>query len=105
MLANSCSDWLQTSIFQTLAAFTGNTNSDMLPIASWESASTVPQWILPSDLGWFMFPFVADFNLSNIGSLYWQKQQRNAPCHILKMSVNRVWTILVVAYLVIKSSR
>jgi hypothetical protein len=37
-----------------------------------------------------MFPLVADFNLSNIGSLYWQKQQRNAPCHILKMSVNGV---------------
>jgi len=36
-----------------------------------------------------MFQLVADIHLSNIGSLYWQNQQRHAPCRILKMSVNR----------------
>jgi len=35
-----------------------------------------------------MFRLVADINLSDIGSVYWQKQQRHAPCHILKVSVN-----------------
>jgi len=40
-----------------------------------------------------MFRLVADIHLSNIGSLYWQKQQRHAPCGILKMSVNGASTI------------
>jgi len=40
-----------------------------------------------------MFWLVADIHLSNIGSLYWQKQQRHAPCGILKMSINGVSTI------------
>jgi hypothetical protein len=31
ILANLFSDWLQTSIFQTLAAFTGKNYTDMLP--------------------------------------------------------------------------
>jgi hypothetical protein len=44
-----------------------------------------------------MFRLVADIYLSNIGSLYWQKQQQNAPCRILKMSVNGASTVLVVA--------
>jgi len=52
-----------------------------------------------------MFRLVADIDLSNIGSLYWQKQQRHAPCRILKMSVNAVSTVSVVAYLVIKAAR
>jgi len=52
-----------------------------------------------------MFQLVAYIHLSNIGSLYWQKQQQNAPCHFLKMSVNGASTVLVVAYLVIKLSR
>ena len=58
-----------------------------------------------SHLGYFMFQLVAYIHLSNICSLYWQKQQHNAPCRILKMSVNGESTVLVVAYLVIKSSR
>jgi len=40
-----------------------------------------------------MFWLVADIHLSNIGSLYWQNQQRHAPCSILKMSVNGASTI------------
>jgi len=52
-----------------------------------------------------MFRLVADIHVSNIGSLYWQKQQQHAPCHILKMSVNAASTVLVVAYLVIKALR
>jgi len=40
-----------------------------------------------------MFRLVADIHSSNIGSLYWQKQQRHAPCGILKMSGNGASTI------------
>jgi hypothetical protein len=43
IVGNSYSDWLQTSIYQILAAFTGKNNSDMLPAASWEWASTKRQ--------------------------------------------------------------
>jgi hypothetical protein len=52
-----------------------------------------------------MFRLVADIHLFDIGSLYWQKQQRNAPCSILKMSVNGASTVLGLAYFVIKASR
>jgi hypothetical protein len=40
-----------------------------------------------------MFRLVEDIHLWDIGSLYWQKQQRHAPCGILKMSVNGASTI------------
>jgi len=40
-----------------------------------------------------MFRLVADIHLSNIGSLYWQKQQQHTPCGILKMSINGASTI------------
>jgi len=49
-----------------------------------------------------MFRLVVDIHLSDIGSLYWQKQQRHAPCGIVKMSINRVSTVLGLAYFVIK---
>jgi len=52
-----------------------------------------------------MFRLVADINLSNIGTLYWQKQQRDATCRILKMSINGSSTVLVVPDLVIKALR
>jgi hypothetical protein len=51
-----------------------------------------------------MFRLVADIHLFGIGSLYWQTQQRNAPCSILKMSVNGASTVLGLAYFVIKAS-
>jgi len=41
-----------------------------------------------------MFELAADIQLSDIGSLYSNKQQRHAPCHILKMSVNGESTII-----------
>jgi hypothetical protein len=52
-----------------------------------------------------MFRLVAAIHLCDIGSLYWQKQQGNAPCSILKMSVNGVSNVLGLAYCVIKASR
>jgi len=52
-----------------------------------------------------MFRLVVDINLWDIGSLSRQKQQRDAPCGILKMSVNRAATVLGLAYFVIKASR
>jgi len=63
------------------------------------------QRIVVSHLGYFMFRLVADIHSSNIGSLYWQKHQRHAPCHILKMNVNGASSVVVVEYLVIKASR
>jgi len=48
-----------------------------------------------------MFPFVADINLSDIGSLDWQKQQRNDPCLILKTSVNKASMIFSLAFWVV----
>jgi len=52
-----------------------------------------------------MFRLVADIHLFDIGSLYGQKQQRNAPCSILKMSVNGALTVSGLAYFVMKASR
>jgi len=52
-----------------------------------------------------MFRLVADIHLSDIGSLYWQKQQRHAPCGILEISINGASTVLGLAYFVIKASR
>jgi len=48
ILGNLCPNWLQTPIYQILAAFTGKNNSDMLPAASWEWASAERQlfWLL-----------------------------------------------------------
>jgi len=40
-----------------------------------------------------MFRLVADIHFSDIGSLYWEKLQRHAPCRILRMSVNGASTI------------
>jgi len=47
---------------------------------------------------------VADIHLSDIGSLYWQKEQRHAPCRMLKMNVNGALTVFGLAYVVIKAS-
>jgi len=52
-----------------------------------------------------MFRLVADIQLSNISSLYWQKQQQNGISRILKRSVNGASTVLPVAYLLIKALR
>jgi hypothetical protein len=50
-----------------------------------------------------MFRLVADTHLSDIGGLYWQKQQQCAPCSILKMSVNEASIVYVAAYLAIQA--
>jgi len=41
-----------------------------------------------------MFRLVADIHLPYIGSLYWEKLHRHAPCRILRMSVNGASTIV-----------
>jgi hypothetical protein len=104
ILTNSCSKWLKTLIRQISAALIGKDHSDMLPAASWESATLEGDPFLASHLGSFIFWLVADMHLSNIGIHYWQKQQWHDPCRILKMSVNGVSTVSVVAYLVAKAS-
>jgi len=98
-----CFDWLQTSVFQTLAHCTGKTNSDMLPAACWQWESQERQHFLALHFHWFLFRLVADIHLSNVASLDWRNRLRNAPCGILKMIVNRASTVLLVAYLVINS--
>ena len=40
-----------------------------------------------------MFRLVAEIHLWDIGSVYWHKQQRHAPCGILNMSANGASTI------------
>jgi hypothetical protein len=42
--------------------------------------------------GYFMFRLVADIYLSDIGRHNWEKLQRQAPCHILRMRVNEAST-------------
>jgi len=76
-----------------LADFIGKRDSNTVtaPFLAW--ASTERQRFLALHLGYVMFRLVADIELSNIGILYWQKQQRHAPCGILKMSVNGASTI------------
>jgi hypothetical protein len=48
-----------------------------------------------------MFLFVKDIHFADIGCLYWQKQQRNAPGRILRTSLNGASTILSFALSVI----
>jgi hypothetical protein len=52
-----------------------------------------------------MFRLVADIYSSDIGSLYWVKQQQHAPCSILQMTVNRASTVLGLENFVIKALR
>jgi hypothetical protein len=47
---------------------------------------------------------VVDMHLWDVGSVYRQKQQQDAPCGILKMSVNRASTDLELAYFIIKAA-
>jgi len=48
-----------------------------------------------------MFWLVGDVHLSYIGRIYWVKLKRDAPYHILRMSVNRASTIFSFAWWVI----
>jgi len=48
-----------------------------------------------------MFLLVTDIHFSDIGCLYWQQQQRHAPCRILRTSINTVSTIFSFASSVI----
>jgi len=52
-----------------------------------------------------MFGLVVDIPSSDIGSLYWHKQQQYAASRIVKMSDNGASTVLVVTYLLIKAWR
>jgi hypothetical protein len=67
--------------------------------------STESQRFLDLHLEQVMFRFVGDIHLGDVGSLYRQKQQRDALCAILKMNVNQGPTVLGLAYFVIKVLR
>jgi len=61
----------------------------MLPVASWDWASTQCQWFLVLHVGQFTFQLVADIHVLYIGHLYLEKLQPYAPWCILRMSVSR----------------
>ena len=65
----------------------------MLPAPSWECAWTERQGSWASHLGYFMFRLVVHIHLSDIDSLYWEKLQRLAPCHIVRISLNGASTM------------
>ena len=48
-----------------------------------------------------MSRLVADIDLSDIGSLYWEKLQQHGPWHVLRMSVNGASMIFIFACWVI----
>jgi hypothetical protein len=101
MVNNLCSDWLQTSIFQILAASTWKNYSNMPPAGSWDWMSLECQQCFALHLGNFMFWLVADIHLSDIGSLYWEQIQWHAPCSIGRMSINQAVMNISFAFWVI----
>ena len=70
ILVNLRSDWLQRTIYQTKAALTRKTHSDMRTAASWDWASTEHQWYQASHPGYFMFWLAVDIHSSDIACLY-----------------------------------
>jgi len=95
--------WSLLCITNVLAAFIGKYDTNIVKAAFWEWASTEHQWFWALNYGQFMFRLVADIHWWDIGSLWGQKQQRHAPCRILKMSVNGASTVLGLAYFVIEA--
>jgi len=80
--------WSLLCIADVLAAFIWkrDNNTVTTPFLAW--VSTECHQCLALHLAWVMIRLVADIHLSNIDSLYWQKQQRHALWSILKMIVN-----------------
>ena len=89
------------SITDVLAALIDKRDINMITATFWEWASTEGRWFLTSHLGSFMFGLVADIHLSDIGCLYWKKQQRHARYSIVTMNVNGASTIVSFASWVI----
>ena len=98
---NLVSDWLQTSIYQRLAAFRGINRSHMLLAIIWQWASIERQRCLDSYLGWLIFRLVVDIQLPDIGSPWRLKQQLHVPWHIMRMSISGVSMIFSFASWVI----
>jgi len=93
--------WSLWCLTDMLAAFMGIWNSDMLPAASWEWASTECQQVSASHLGEFMFWLIVDIHLAEIDSVHSEKLKWHAPCHILRMSINGASTMFSFATWVI----
>jgi hypothetical protein len=96
--------WSLLCIPDSLAAFIGKRDSNIVSAPLWEWASTEGEWFLALHLVKFVIWLVADIHLWDIGSLYGQKQQWLAPCIILKISFNGASTVLGIKYFVIKAS-
>jgi len=86
--------WLLVCITDILVAIIGKRDSYTVTASFWEWAAMEHQQFLTSYLASFMFRLVPDIHLSHIGSLYSQKQQRHAPCRMLKLSVKGALTIV-----------
>jgi hypothetical protein len=75
----------------------GKIDSNTITAQFGDCASTVHQQLFSSHFGYGIFRLVADINVSDIGSVYRQQQQRHAPCCILKNSVNGALTMFSLA--------
>jgi len=104
MYAHSPVAWSFLCITEVLATSISKTDSNTVtaPVSSW--ASMERQWFLALQLGSVMFWLVADLHFWDIGSLQWQKQQRQARCAILKISIKWASTVLGLVYFEIKAS-
>jgi len=64
-----------------------------------KSVPTQRQQLFAVDHGQLLFPLIADNHFTDIGSLYRQKWQRNAPSRTLRSSVNRLsWIVNVASF-------
>jgi hypothetical protein len=87
-----------------LAAFIWERDHNSLITQFSASVSTEYPQSLALHLEQVMFRLVADIDLRYIRNLYWQKQQRHAPCGILKMTVKGASTVVGLPSFVIKAS-
>jgi len=94
ILGNLGGDRLQKVINKVLATFIAKTESGMLPAPSWKWVSTEHQQFLVMYLGYSVGWLVAHSHKQSIGCLYRQTRKWNAPCPILKLSVNGVSMIV-----------
>ena len=94
--------WSLLCITDVLAACIGKWDCNTVTAPVWEWVSMEHQRLVAVHHGWYIFRLVADIDLWDIGSLQEEKQQSNAPCRILKLSVNRESTDFDLAYFLIK---
>jgi len=105
ILGNLPGDWLQTSINEIVASFSGKNNSYTLPATSWKWASMERQQFLVSHLGYSRCWFVAIIHIRCLGSHSSQHSAQHMSYPIIQMIFNRASTIDPLAYWVMKALR